>query len=133
MHLCDPRCSTRDRWIKWLDRKMRKQNRHIILLIDNFSGHEIAYKPSNICLEFFAPNMTSFVQPLDAGIIRCFKAHYRRAFCRRAIELDDMGEDDIYKINLLEVMLMAKDAWDAISAKTIENCWNHTKIQDYKV
>jgi len=75
--------------------------------------------------------MTSFVQPLDAGIIRCFKAHYRRAFCERAIDLDEAGEDDIYKINLLEVMMMANDAWDAISAETIRNCWNHTGIQQF--
>ena len=74
--------------------------------------------------------MTSYVQPLDAGIIRCVKAHYRRAFCLRAIELDDAGEDDIYKINLLEVMLMVKEAWKAVTPETITNCWNHTKIQN---
>ncbi|KAJ7468750.1 hypothetical protein FB451DRAFT_1369000 [Mycena latifolia] len=28
------------------------------------------------------------IQPLDAGIIRCFKAHYRHAYCLRAVELD---------------------------------------------
>lgn len=110
---------------------MIRQHRSIILLIDNFSGHYIDYKPKNIRLEFFAPNMTSFVQPLDAGIIRCFKAYYRRAFCMRAIEQDEAGVDDIYKINLLEVMLMAKEAWASISAQTIENCWNHTQIQNY--
>jgi hypothetical protein len=77
--------------------------------------------------------MTSFVQPLDAGIIRCFKAHYRRAFCERAIELDEAGEDNIYKINLLEGMLMAKAAWDAVTPETIENCWNHTCIQRFVI
>ncbi|KIJ08822.1 hypothetical protein PAXINDRAFT_34512, partial [Paxillus involutus ATCC 200175] len=81
--------------------------------------------PTNICIEFFEPNMTSFVQPLDAGIIRCFKAHYRRAFCLRAVELDEAGDTDIYKINLLEVMLMVKEAWAEVSAETIKNCWQH--------
>jgi len=55
------------------------------MLLDNFSGHEIAYTPTNIQLEFLEPNMTSFVQPLDAGIIRCFKAHYHRAICKWVI------------------------------------------------
>ncbi|KAF9220328.1 hypothetical protein BS17DRAFT_769405 [Gyrodon lividus] len=55
--------------------------------------------------------MTSFVQPLDAGIICCFKAHYHHAFCLHADELDEAGDTDIYKINLLEVMLMVKEAW----------------------
>ena len=117
------------RWINMLDRDFKSQNRKVCLLLDNFAGHKILYKPQNIHLEPLAPNMTSFVQPLDSGIIWCFKAHYRQAFCYRAIELDEAGEDDIYKINLLEVMLMANVAWDAVSAETIRNCWNHAKIQ----
>jgi hypothetical protein len=76
--------------------------------------------------------MTSFVQPLDSGIIRCFKAHYRKAFCLHALNLDEAGADNIYKINLLKVMLLAKAAWNAVSAETITNCWNHSGIQDYK-
>jgi len=109
---------------------MRAENRHILLMIDNFSGHFIEYTPSNIQIEYFEPNLTSFVQPLDAGIIRCFKAHYRGYFCQRAIDLDEAGEPDIYKINLLEGMLMAKKAWYSVTSETIEHCWNHTKIQN---
>jgi DDE superfamily endonuclease len=108
---------------------MRTANRTICLLIDNFSGHNVAYDPTNIQLEWFEPNLTSHVQPLDAGIIRCFKAHYRRAFCIRALDHDDAGESDIYKIDLLEAMLMAREAWNEVSATTIKNCWDHTGIQ----
>ncbi|KAF7966020.1 hypothetical protein HWV62_40475 [Athelia sp. TMB] len=43
--------------------------------------------------------------------------------------MDEAGEENIYDINLLEVMLMVNDAWEAISATTIQNCWNHTGIQ----
>src|SRR3954468_10420753 len=108
---------------------MRQQNRKVCLIIDNFSGHDIVYEPTNIQIEFLAPNMTSFVQPLDAGIIRCFKAHYRQAFCIRALDLDDAGEQDIYKIDLLEAMLMAENAWTSVTAQTIMHCWDHTEIQ----
>ena len=73
--------------------------------------------------------MTSFVQPLDAGIIRCFKARYWQEFCLRAIEKDELGERDVYKINLLEAMLMAKEAWRQVDDSTIQHCWNHAKIQ----
>ena len=69
--------------------------------------------------------MTSFVQPLDAGVIRCFKAHYRREFCLRTVELDEAGEDEIYSINLLEVMTMVREAWANVGSETIKNCWNH--------
>ena len=108
---------------------MRQANRNVCLTLDNFSGHEITYQPTNVKIEFFEPNLTPFIQPLDAGIIRCFKAHYRQAFCQRALDLDDAGEQDIYKISLVEAMYMAKEAWDAINSRTIKNCWEHTGIQ----
>ena len=111
------------------DLKMRQQSQNVCLILNNFSGHKINYKPTNVHIEFFKPNLTAFVQPLDAGVIRCFKAHYRRAFCQRALDLDDAGERDVYNITLLESMLMAKDAWDSIASTTIEHCWDHTEIQ----
>jgi DDE superfamily endonuclease len=108
---------------------MRQQNRQVCLTLDNFSRHKIAYEPKNIILEFFKPNLTPFVQPLDVGIIRCFKAHYHHTFCLHVIELDEAGERGINKLDLREGMVMACDAWNAVQLQTIVNCWNHTKIQ----
>lgn len=105
---------------------MRNENQHICLTLDNFSGHDIQYQPQNIRLLYFEPNMTSSVQPLDAGIIRCFKARYHREFCLRMIERDETGEHDI---NLMEGMLMACMAWRQVEVSNIKNCWNHAKIQ----
>ncbi|KAF9228317.1 DDE-domain-containing protein [Gyrodon lividus] len=83
-----------------LDIKMKRANCHILLLMDNFSGHMISYQPSHIQMEYFKPNMTPFVQPCDAGII-CF-------FNQCALDCDEAGESEIYKIDLLEAMSMAK-------------------------
>ena len=68
---------------------------------------------------------------ITAGIIpgRCFKAHYKTSLCKHAIDLDEAGQREIYKINVLEGMLLAEDAWKAVSAETIKHCWDHTKIQ----
>ena len=93
-----------NRYIKDFDMRMHIQKWHICLSLDNFSGHFICYEPQNIQLLYFEPNMTSFVQPLDAGIIQCFKAHYQQQFCLCAIEKDELSKHDIYKINLLEGM-----------------------------
>ena len=112
---------------------MRTENRHILLLMDNFSGHTIGYEPKNIKLEYFEPNMTPFVQPCDAGIIRTFKALYRKSFNQRAIDRNEAGEREIYKIDLLEAMLMAKKAWSKVSRETIKHCWGHTLIQLYVI
>ncbi|KIK77589.1 hypothetical protein PAXRUDRAFT_166388, partial [Paxillus rubicundulus Ve08.2h10] len=114
---------------KQLNLRMKQAKRHILLLVNNFSGHLISYEPSNIQLEFFEPNMTPFVQPGDTGIIWCFKALYQCNFSRRAIDLNKAGDREIYKIDLLEAMVMAKEAWCSITPETIQDCWNHTHIQ----
>ena len=108
---------------------MGLQNCHILLSVNKFTGHGIAYNPRNILIEFFEPNLTAYVQPLDAGIIRCFKALYHKAFCIHALDLNDAGEANIYKIDLLEAMTIAKVAWKDVTKETIVNCWNHTQIQ----
>lgn len=118
-----------EEWLKLFNLHMRKQRRRVCLFVDNFNGHFVSYQPTNVCVEFFEPNMTSFVQPCDAGVIRCFKATYRRNFCSHALDLDDAGEREIYKIDLLEAMTMAKKAWNTVTSETIAHCWNHTGIQ----
>jgi hypothetical protein len=107
---------------------MRQQKRHIALTLDNFEGHTVNYEPTNIEIFFFELNLTPFVQPCDTGIIRTFKAKYRRAFCARTIDFDEAGELNIYNIDILEAMLMAKRAWAEVTPETITHCWRHTKI-----
>ena len=80
-------------------------------------------------MKYFEPRMTAFIQPCDAGIIGCFKKIYRRLFNAHAIDLDEAGESELYKINLLDAMSMAKEAWDSVTSETISRCWNHTQIQ----
>ncbi|KIK78992.1 hypothetical protein PAXRUDRAFT_162532, partial [Paxillus rubicundulus Ve08.2h10] len=92
--------------------------------------------PTNIQMEFFKPNLTLFVQPCDVGIICCLKAIYCWKFSICTIDLNKVGKQEIYKINLLEAMLMVKSTWDAVSPETIKHCgpdlthfWDHTQIQ----
>ncbi|CAE6455366.1 unnamed protein product [Rhizoctonia solani] len=57
---------------------MKAQDRHILLPVDNAPTHRHnAANYSNIQVEFLPPNLTSWIQPMDAGIIQCFKSHYR--------------------------------------------------------
>jgi hypothetical protein len=110
-----------------LDERMCKEGRKILFWMDNFSAHFVDYEPTNIRVEPYEPNMTPFVQPLDAGIIRTFKAKYRSEFCQRALDREEAGEADLYDISILEAMLMSKRAWRAVKHESIMNCWAHTK------
>jgi DDE superfamily endonuclease len=52
--------------------------------MDNASCHKLegGVQLKNIQLEFFHPNVTSRLQPLDQGIIANFKAHYKRRLAK---------------------------------------------------
>lgn len=110
----------------WND-ELVKQNRNILLLHDNFSAHVCipTDQLSNIHIEPFRANLTAHVQPMDAGIISSFKAHYRSQFAHRALERHDRGvtPSEIYNINQLEGMRLAEQAWNRVTAKTIQNCF----------
>src|SRR5712692_9457119 len=108
---------------------MKQQKRDVLLLIDNAPSHIFdASTLTNVRVEFFEPNMTPHIQPMDAGVIHAFKAHYRRLYIMRALDCDEEGTADIYWIDQLEAMRLAIEAWDCVSEKTVENCWNHTGI-----
>jgi DDE superfamily endonuclease len=117
-------------WISKWDAELRLANRHILLLQDNFSAHNPPDDLTNITVENFAANLTAHVQPLDGGIIRCFKAHYRSRFTQRAIDNYDRGVTpaNIYDINQLEGMRIAAEAWREVDASTIRHCWRHVGI-----
>lgn len=108
---------------------MQRQNRYILLLCDNAPSH--SHNPADyphVGIEYLAPNLTAWVQPMDGGIIRCFKAMYKREFVQLAIERDYQGIDDIYKIDQLQAMRIASKAWSLVSSQTIANCWRHVGI-----
>ena len=84
----------------------------------------------NISVENFEPNLTSHVQPNDASIIHCFKAHYCAKFIARAIDWYDneVVPSKIYDINQLEVMRLVDFAWNQVDMTTIWNCWRKSGI-----
>lgn len=55
-------------WLKNFDRKMKKQNRKVLLFLDNATSHP-KIQLENVRIVFLPPNTTSHCQPLDQGII----------------------------------------------------------------
>lgn len=117
-------------WLLDWDSKLRGQGRFVLLLQDNFSGHIKPNGLTNIQVENFTPNLTSHIQPNDAGIIRCFKAHYCSKFISRAINRydHDVPPALIYDIDQLKAMRLADVAWQEVQPMTIYNCWCKTGI-----
>ena len=115
---------------RWDNELKRKGDERVLLFIDNFSGHMIDEKRlERLKLEFLPPNLTAFVQPLDAGIIQCFKAIYKRLFLERNIDkIYELNiEADFYKITRKEALELIMQAWNSVTAETIVNCWKKVR------
>ncbi|XP_039690607.1 CENP-B homolog protein 2-like [Medicago truncatula] len=105
--------------------------RRVLLVVDNCPAHPRNIEGlRNVELFFLPPNMTSKIQPCDAGIIRAFKMHYRRRFYRKILEGYEVGQSDPGKINVLDAINLAIPAWTIdVRKETIANCFRHCKIR----
>jgi hypothetical protein len=75
-----------------LDKRMKKQNRNIFVLLDNCASHPFL-NLKNVKLLYFPPNTTSRLQTLYAGIIRSFKQRYRNQMFEYVIKILDENEN----------------------------------------
>lgn len=66
-------------FVGWFDKRMN--SRKVLLIVDNCPTHpKVVEGLRNVELFFLPLNTTFKIQPCDTGIIRVFKAHYRRHF-----------------------------------------------------
>ncbi len=114
-------------YLTHINEEMVLQNRKILVLIDNAPGHKIN-SLSNIKLMELPPNTTSIIQPLDQGIIKAFKNHYRNQlnnFLLVKLLADDLNIKQAFlKLSLLDVFFWIKEALKQVTIKTVKNCWS---------
>ena len=115
-------------WLTKWDRKFRYEKRKICLLVDNCSTHSPHVTLTNITLRFLPPNTTSLIQPMDQGVIRNWKGHYRSSLNRRIITALDADESVkalqvARQISLLDAIHIAKSSWSLVQPTTIANCY----------
>ncbi|KAI5151993.1 hypothetical protein ENBRE01_2487 [Enteropsectra breve] len=110
-----------------LDSELRNKNRNIILLIDNCAAHpDINSSLTNIKLVFFPPNVTSILQPLDQGVIRNFKHHYRKLLITKMLQALELKS--VVRVSVLDALGLINSAWEDVTANTIKNCFVHSGV-----
>ena len=85
-------------YLQWFDARMKA---HALLLMDNFSAHELAVEQmeelkiplTNTKVMWLPPNATSVHQPLDQGIIQNWKSHVKKQFVMFMAQTFDQGKD----------------------------------------
>jgi hypothetical protein len=71
---------------------------------------------------FFPPNTTSKVQPLDQGIIRSFKAHYRKRLVKHVISnCASAPSPEQVVVSALDAAYWIGGAWKEVNESTIRN------------
>ena len=80
-------------------------------------------------VSFLPPNTTSVSQPMDQGVIRCLKAHYRKRLVKLILHSLNSNKP-LLKVLLLRALQLLVSAWKEVSQTTIINCFKKAKISE---
>ena len=116
-------------WVREQDKTFERQNRKVLLIVDNCPAHPKIGGLKAIELCFLPPNTTSITQPMDQGVIRSLKAKYRSRITHRIIEAIDANKS-IPNVNVLDAMKMVTVCWENVTEKTVRNCFAKSRISD---
>ncbi|XP_050672958.1 tigger transposable element-derived protein 4-like [Leptidea sinapis] len=117
-----------EKWLRNWDAELKANNKKVLLLVDNCPAPPAVTNLKCIKLVFLSPNVTSVLQPMDQGVIRCLKSHYRRLQVLKLIQSIDSNNQNSFTV--LDAILMISEAWEKVSQKTIANCFGHAGFKD---
>ena len=115
-------------WLQKLNRRFARQDRKILLVIDNCPVHPVINNLSHIKIVFLPPNSTSCLQPMDQGVIRSMEAFYRKKLLYKMISAIDKGQE--FSVNLLDALHFIYSAWNAVTPETVRNCFRKCSFSD---
>jgi hypothetical protein len=55
--------------------------------------NEDSLRLTHVTVQFLPPNTTAHIQPMDAGIIKSFKAKYKHLYCQHILQLFEENKD----------------------------------------
>jgi hypothetical protein len=118
-----------EEYLLWLNNKMENEGRKVLLLMDNFSGHELAVQSGlqgllHVRISWLPPNATSAWQPMDQGIIASFKLQYRKLWIAFMLREYEANKNPQKTVNLLRAVQWIRAAWEtSVTIDTIQRCW----------
>jgi hypothetical protein len=115
-----------EEFLHWFDNKIH--GRKVLLLMDNFSGHELATVLvsgvdglRNTTLIWLPANTTSYWQPMDQGIIAAFKLYYRQQWVSFMLREYEAKRDPLKSVTLLHAIQWSVYTWNQkVDPKAIE-------------
>lgn len=109
-------------WLLKMDEDMARQNRSVLLIVDNCSAHVVAdVRLDNIRLELLPPNCTSLAQLLDLDVIQNIKWHLRKRHVQRILVNIKHGLPTT--VNVRQAAEIVTVSWWSVTQQTIVKCW----------
>lgn len=120
-----------EKWLKKFDNDMRRQRRHVALLIDSAGAHnDCEVGLSHITVIRLPPGTTSLTQPLDAGIIRSFKALYSQEMLEVVARIRMKAKSAKVSIPNAKLWPCFARAWKRVTPGCIRNCFAQVPVID---
>ena len=99
----------------------------------NLLHEEISTGLKNTKIIFLPANATSMCQPLDQGIIRTFKAYYKRKWLRYICSEYEKERNPVQSMNVLQAIRWTIEAWkEDVTDLTTNNCWVKSRVLSAK-
>lgn len=117
--------SLMEEWLQSFNGRMKRQNRKVLLFLDNAGCHP-HIKLSNVKLVFFPPNTTAVTQPMDQGVIRSFKAWYRKFLLQYlVVKIDECNNvtELTKQVDVLAAINWIARALNKVASVTVRKCF----------
>lgn len=112
-----------EQYLRKLDCKYEQQKRKVLMFVHNCGANRHINNLKAITLEFLPPNTTSVLQPMDQGVIKNLKLHYRSRLLNSVLLCVDRYKS--YIVDVLSAISIVSDAWTAVTQDMIHNCFGH--------
>ncbi|KAI0997230.1 hypothetical protein K3495_g10956 [Podosphaera aphanis] len=96
-------------YLEWLDDRMKY--RKILLLLDNFAGHELGVR------------LVGGLEGLQNGIIASCKLAYRKQWINFILDQHESGKDPQKTVNILRAIQWSQISWGGLEACVIQRFW----------
>ncbi|PNF41040.1 hypothetical protein B7P43_G08225 [Cryptotermes secundus] len=124
-----------EEWVSAFNGRIKIQNRHVLLFLDNATCHP-HIELSNVRLAWFSPDTTSASQPMDQGIIRNVKVHYRKLLMQCLlvnIDSTSCASELARPVSVIDSVIWISQAGKKLLPETVTKCFEKVGFSTVEV
>lgn len=113
-------------WVTALDNKMNSDNRRVVLIVGSCAGHTNVQGLKAVKLVFIPSSLPKETHPLNQGVIKSLKLHYRTLILQRQSQCKQENRE--FVLTQLDALRLVQQAWANISQTTITDCFRRANF-----